>query len=168
MHRVSRSSYSLQKIPARLKAMSCQVASKLLLVVGVAIIDDFQQAQPPRVLVAQRPKGKSHEGLFEFPGGKIEDGETPEAAAVREIKEELGIEIKLDDLKPLSFASQPLGNGKHLLMPLFVSRRWSGDPKGLEGQEIKFVTAEELEQCSLTPADVPLIEPVVNEMMKHS
>jgi 8-oxo-dGTP diphosphatase len=150
------------RISVQMNAAASQ-STKLLLVVGVALIDS--KSKPPRVLISQRLPGKSNEGQYEFPGGKIEEGETPEDAAVREIKEELGIEISPENLKPISFASQSLGNGRHLLMPLFASRIWTGTPKGLEGQDIKFVSAEELDQCSLTPADIPLISPVVKEMI---
>lgn len=108
--------------------------------------------------------GKSHAGLWEFPGGKVEEGETAEDAAIRECREELGIELSVEDLKPLSFASHPLGTGRHLLMPLFVARRWKGEPIGAEGQAIKFVSAQDLGTCDLTPADIPLIRPVVREM----
>ncbi|MEZ5892867.1 MAG: (deoxy)nucleoside triphosphate pyrophosphohydrolase [Parvularculaceae bacterium] len=124
--------------------------AKLLLVAACALID-----QDGRVLVARRPEGKAHAGLWEFPGGKVADGETPEAALIRELQEELAIETKASCLAPAAFASQDLGEF-HLLMPLFACRKWTGTPKPLEHQELKWVRREALTGLEMPPADVPL------------
>jgi 8-oxo-dGTP diphosphatase len=123
----------------------------LIVVVAVALIDSDN-----RVLLAQRPAGKSHGGLWEFPGGKIEPGETPEAALVRELKEELGIEVPQRCLAPLTFASHTYGE-RHLLMPLYVCRNWQGDPEPLEGQSLAWVRKDKLRSYPMPPADAPLI-----------
>lgn len=124
--------------------------AKLLLVSACALID-----ADGRVLVARRPEGKDHAGLWEFPGGKVADGETPEAALIRELREELAIEIKASCLAPAAFASQALGE-IHLLMPLFVCRKWVGAPTPQEGQELKWVRREALTGLEMPPADIPL------------
>ncbi len=123
----------------------------LLLVGACALVDP-----DGRVLIAQRPEGKPMAGKWEFPGGKVEAGESPEAAVVRELREELGVEPCEQCLQPFAFASEPLQNGRHLLMPLFVCRRWDGfvDPK--EGQQIAWVRPERLAGYDLLPADRPL------------
>ena len=128
---------------------------KILLVVAVALID-----ADDRVLIAQRPEGKALAGLWEFPGGKIDQGERPEAALIRELKEELGITVKEACLAPLTFASYAYPEF-HLLMPLYVCRRWEGFVQSREGQALKWVRARELRQYPMPPADEPLIPPLV-------
>ena len=123
----------------------------LLLVVAVGLIDI-----DGRVLIAQRPEGKSMAGLWEFPGGKIEDGETPEEALIREMHEELGIETWESCLAPLTFASHTYEKF-HLLMPLFACRKWKGTPQSREGQALKWVRVVELRDYPMPAADVPLI-----------
>ena len=124
---------------------------KIILVSAVALID-----RDGRVLIAQRPKGKSMEGLWEFPGGKIESGETPEDALVRELYEELGIETWSSCLAPLTFASHGYSDF-HLLMPFFACRKWDGTPKSKEGQNLKWVNVNNLKHFPMPPADIPLI-----------
>jgi len=109
-----------------------------------------------RVLLAQRPEGKPMAGLWEFPGGKIEDGETPEVALIRELEEELGIDTWESCLAPLTFASHSYEDF-HLLMPLFVCRKWNGQVSPREGQTLKWVRAEDLRSYPMPAADVPLI-----------
>jgi 8-oxo-dGTP diphosphatase len=123
----------------------------LLLVAAVALIDD-----DGRVLIAQRPEGKSMAGLWEFPGGKVEAGETPENALCREIKEELDIELCRTCLAPFNFASHAYENF-HLLMPLYLCRTWEGEISPREGQAIKWVRGVELSRYPMPPADEPLI-----------
>jgi 8-oxo-dGTP diphosphatase len=127
------------------------VSVKLVLVAACALID-----ADGRVLVAQRPEGKSMAGLWEFPGGKIETGERPEQSLIRELKEELGIIVKEECLAPLTFASH-LYPDFHLLMPLYVCRRWEGFVKPQEGQRLKWVRPTELRDYPMPPADEPLI-----------
>lgn len=124
---------------------------KMLLVTAVALID-----ADGRVLLAQRPEGKSLAGLWEFPGGKVEPGETPEAALIRELQEELGIDTHASCLAPLSFASHSYEEF-HLLMPLFACRRWSGIAQPKEGQKLAWVRARDLRNYPMPPADLPLI-----------
>jgi 8-oxo-dGTP diphosphatase len=131
---------------------------KLLLVVAVALIDT-----EGRVLLAQRPQGKSLAGLWEFPGGKVETGETPEAALIRELTEELGIETKSSCLAPLTFASHSYDDF-HLLMPLFACRRWTGIPTPREGQNLAWVRAKDLRDYPMPPADIPLI-PILRDWL---
>ena len=128
---------------------------KILVVVAVAIID-----ADDRVLIAQRPEGKALAGLWEFPGGKIDQGERPEAALIRELQEELGIAVKEACLAPLTFASYAYPEF-HLLMPLYVCRRWEGFVQSREGQALKWVRARDLRQYPMPPADEPLIPPLV-------
>lgn len=123
----------------------------MVLVSAVALID-----VDGRVLLAQRPKGKSMAGLWEFPGGKVEAGETPEAALIRELHEELGINTWASCLAPLTFASHAYDDF-HLLMPLFACRKWDGIVEGREGQALKWVRANDLKNHPMPPADVPLI-----------
>ena len=124
---------------------------KILFVVACALVDVDR-----RVLIAQRPEGKSLAGLWEFPGGKLEEGETPEAALIRELHEELGISTKTACLAPLSFASHTYENF-HLLMPLYVCRKWQGQPQALEHQALKWVRPQALRDYPMPPADEPLI-----------
>lgn len=122
-----------------------------VLVSAVALVDDDN-----RILIAQRPEGKSMAGLWEFPGGKVEVGESPEAALIRELKEELSIDVTEACLAPFTFASH--GYEKfHLLMPLYVCRRWNGTPIPAEGQVLKWVRANKLKEYPMPPADIPLI-----------
>lgn len=122
-----------------------------LLVSAVALID-----VDGRILLAQRPPGKSMEGLWEFPGGKVEKDETPEAALVRELQEELGINTWKSCLAPLTFASHSYENF-HLLMPVFACRKWEGTPHPKEGQTLAWANVSELRNYPMPPADVPLI-----------
>ena len=131
---------------------------KTVLVVAAALVDP-----DGRVLISQRPEGKSMAGMWEFPGGKTEPGETPEAALIRELHEELGIETWGSCLAPLSFASHSYDDF-HLLMPLFVCRKWEGIAQGREGQDLKWVRAGALTGYSMPPADIPLI-PVLRELL---
>lgn len=124
---------------------------KLLLVVACALID-----ADGRVLLAQRPEGKSMAGLWEFPGGKVEPGETPEQSLIRELEEELGVITKPACLAPLSFASHAY-DGFHLLMPLFVCRRYEGNPTSRENQQLKWVRPQDLRSFAMPPADEPLV-----------
>jgi 8-oxo-dGTP diphosphatase len=127
------------------------VSVKLLLVAACALIDS-----DGRVLIAQRPQGKSMAGLWEFPGGKVEPGERPEQSLIRELKEELGIVVKEECLAPLTFASH-LYPDFHLLMPLYVCRRWEGIVAAQEQQRLKWVRPNELRTYPMPPADEPLI-----------
>lgn len=129
-----------------------------MLVAAVALID-----RDGRVLLAQRPKGKSMAGLWEFPGGKVEPGETPEAALIRELHEELGIETWKSCLAPLTFASHAY-ESFHLLMPLFVCRKWEGIPQGREGQSIAWAKPAQLRDFPMPPADLPLI-PILRDWL---
>jgi 8-oxo-dGTP diphosphatase len=131
---------------------------KILLVVACALIDS-----DGRILLAQRPEGKSLAGLWEFPGGKVEPGETPEETLVRELYEELGIVTKIACLAPLSFASHSYENF-HLLMPLYICRRYEGIPQGKEGQALKWVRPQALRDYPMPPADEPLI-PVLQDLL---
>ena len=130
--------------------------AKLLLVAACALVDT-----DGRVLIAQRPQGKTMAGLWEFPGGKVEEGESPEETLIRELREELGIETKEACLAPLTFASHDYQDF-HLVMPLFVCRRWQGLAKGREGQALKWVRPAELRQYPMPPADAPLIAPLID------
>ena len=131
---------------------------RLLLVSAVALIDS-----DGRVLLAQRPAGKSLAGLWEFPGGKVELSETPEAALIRELREELGIETQTSCLAPLTFASHSYPDF-HLLMPLFACRRWEGTPQPREQQTLKWVRAGDLRNYPMPPADLPLI-PILRDWL---
>jgi 8-oxo-dGTP diphosphatase len=131
---------------------------KTLLVSAVALID-----VEGRVLLAQRPEGKSMAGLWEFPGGKVEQGETPETALIRELREELGIDTWASCLAPLTFASHSYDDF-HLLMPLFACRRWEGVPRGREGQALEWVRVQDLRAYPMPPADVPLI-PILRDWL---
>ncbi len=124
---------------------------RLVLVAACALIDP-----DGRILIAQRPAGKSMAGLWEFPGGKIEAGERPEQSLIRELKEELGIAVKEECLAPLTFASH-LYPDFHLLMPLYVCRRWEGIVTAQERQNLKWVRPAELKNYPMPPADEPLI-----------
>lgn len=131
---------------------------KTVLVAAVALID-----ADGRVLLAQRPEGKSLAGLWEFPGGKVEPGETPEVALIRELHEELGIETWGSCLAPLTFASHSY-ESFHLLMPLFACRRWQGIPHGREGQALAWVCPRDMRDYPMPPADLPLI-PILRDWL---
>ncbi|SFN42823.1 8-oxo-dGTP diphosphatase [Roseovarius lutimaris] len=131
---------------------------KIVLVSAVALID-----VDGRVLLAQRPVGKSMAGLWEFPGGKVEPGETPEHALIRELQEELGINTWSSCLAPLTFASHSYDDF-HLLMPLFACRKWEGTAQGREGQTLKWVRAADLKSYPMPPADIPLI-PILRDWL---
>ncbi len=124
---------------------------KLLIVAAAALIDAHD-----RILITQRPPGKAMAGLWEFPGGKLEPGETPENALVRELREELDLEVAATDLAPLTFASHTYDDF-HLLMPLYTCRRWQGTVKLIDVSAAKFVTAPELSDAAMPAADVPLV-----------
>jgi len=124
---------------------------KIVLVSAVALID-----VDGRVLLAQRPEGKSMAGLWEFPGGKVEPDETPEAALIRELEEELGINTWASCLAPLTFASHSYDNF-HLMMPLFACRKWEGTPQAREGQTLKWVKPLEMGAYPMPAADIPLV-----------
>ncbi|MBS1168432.1 MAG: putative mutator protein mutT [Proteobacteria bacterium] len=129
---------------------------KMVLVVACALID-----ADGRILLAQRPEGKALAGLWEFPGGKLEVGERPEDALIRELFEELGIVVKPACLAPLTFASHAYDDF-HLLMPLYVCRRWNGEITGREGQALAWARPQKLRDYPMPPADAPLIPHLVD------
>jgi 8-oxo-dGTP diphosphatase len=131
---------------------------KILHVSAAALIDI-----DGRVLLTQRPEGKSMAGLWEFPGGKIEDGETPEQALIRELHEELGINTWSSCLAPLTFASHTYEDF-HILMPLFACRKWEGIPHGKEGQNLKWVRPNQLKDYPMPPADEPIV-PILRDWL---
>jgi len=122
-----------------------------MMVVAAALID-----REGRVLVQRRPVGKMMAGLWEFPGGKIEPGETPESALARELDEELGIAVDLSRLSPAVFASEPLA-GRHMLLLLYICRSWEGAPRALDAEELMWCTPDSLRALDMPPADRPLI-----------
>ncbi len=124
---------------------------EVLLVVACALIDP-----DGRVLLARRPEGKTMAGLWEFPGGKVYPAELPEVALIRELKEELGIDVTASCLAPLTFASHTY-EAFHLLMPLYVCRKWSGVAQAKEGQQLKWIKPARLRDYRMVPADIPLI-----------
>ncbi len=136
--------------------------TKLVLVVAVAFLDSHG-----RVLLAERPAGKSMAGLYEFPGGKVEPGETPEAALVRELQEELGVTIDIEKCFPLTFASHSYEKF-HLLMPLYGCTRWDGDFCSKEGQKFEWVDPEKLLEVPMPEADYPLLPAVLQAMRKQA
>jgi 8-oxo-dGTP diphosphatase len=129
---------------------------KLLLVAACALVDP-----DGRVLVAQRPDGKHLAGLWEFPGGKVEPDETPEVTIIRELKEELGIDTEASCLAPLSFASHSYDDF-HLVMPLYVCRKWQGIVRPMEAQALKWKHPRDLRDMPMPPADLPLIAPLID------
>jgi 8-oxo-dGTP diphosphatase len=132
---------------------------KLTLVVACALIDADK-----RVLIAQRPAGKAMAGLWEFPGGKVEPGERPETTLIRELHEEIGIDVKEACLAPLTFASHAYDNF-HLLMPLYICRRWEGNLTAREGQNLAWVRANKLRDYPMPPADISLIPYLTDLLM---
>lgn len=126
--------------------------SGLLLVVAAALVD-----AGGRVLVQQRPLGKPMAGLWEFPGGKVEEGEVPEAALARELAEELGISVACDALAPIAFASEGLGS-RHLLLLLYVARTWEGDAEPRHASALQWARPSEMRALAMPPADVPLVD----------
>ena len=128
------------------------LAAPLLLPVVAAALVDLEG----RVLLQQRPEGKSLAGLWEFPGGKVEPGETPEAALIRELEEELAIVVPHACLAPATFASTPLGD-RHLLLLLYITRKWTGVPRALEATALRWVKPNEMHALPMPPADRPLI-----------
>lgn len=128
------------------------MTSPLLLVVAAALI-----GRDGRVLLQQRAPHRSMPGLWEFPGGKVEAGETPEQALVREIEEELGVGLSPAALTPLAFASEELG-ARHLVLLLYGAREWDGEPQALDASAIRWTTIEEMRRLPMPPADVPLVE----------
>lgn len=126
-------------------------AVPVLLVAAVALVD-----ADGRVLLAQRPPGKAMAGMWEFPGGKVQEGETPEQALIRELKEELGIDTAESCLAPLTFASHRYERF-HLLMPLYACRVWKGEPTPLEGQSLAWVKPVRMKDYPMPPADIPLV-----------
>ena len=131
---------------------------KLVLVAAVALIDP-----DGRVLLAQRPEGKPMAGLWEFPGGKVEPDETPEACLIRELHEELGIDTWQSCLAPLTFASHTYEHF-HLLMPLYACRKWAGVARGAEGQNLSWVKPAQFREYPMPPADLPLI-PILRDWL---
>jgi 8-oxo-dGTP diphosphatase len=129
---------------------------RILLVAAVALVD-----VDGRVLIAKRPEGKTLAGLWEFPGGKVEAHEQPESALIRELKEELAIDVTEACLAPLTFASHSYEDF-HLLMPLYVCRRWKGLVTAVEGQELKWVSPVKLRDYPMPPADLPLIPHLID------
>ena len=132
-------------------AIAADASPPIVLVAAVALVDP-----DGRVLLAERPAGKSMAGLWEFPGGKVDAGETPEAALIRELAEELGIDVTASCLAPLTFASHTYRDF-HLLMPLYVCRKWSGIPAAREGQRLAWVWPARLGDYPMPPADAPLV-----------
>jgi 8-oxo-dGTP diphosphatase len=132
---------------------------KLILVVACALVDADK-----RVLIAQRPAGKSMAGLWEFPGGKVEPGERPEITLIRELHEEIGITVKEACLAPLTFASHAYDDF-HLLMPLYICRRWDGEVRPREGQKLAWARANKLRDYAMPPADIPLIPHLIDLLM---
>lgn len=129
---------------------------KLLLVAACALVD-----ADGRVLIARRPAGKEMAGLWEFPGGKVDQGERPEQTLIRELKEELGIQVQEACLAPLTFASHSY-EAFQLLMPLWICRKWEGQPEALEGQELAWVRPNRLRDYPMPPADEPLIPHLID------
>jgi 8-oxo-dGTP diphosphatase len=134
-------------------------AINVILVVASALVDADK-----RVLITQRPEGKTLAGLWEFPGGKVEPGERPEETLIRELQEEIGITVKEACLAPLTFASHAYEDF-HLLMPLYICRRWDGEVIAREGQNLAWVRANKLRDYKMPPADIPLIPHLIDLLM---
>jgi 8-oxo-dGTP diphosphatase len=131
---------------------------RIVVVAACALVD-----ADGRVLVAQRPEGKTMAGLWEFPGGKVDDGERPETALIRELREELGIDVSEACLAPLTFASHAYDDF-HLLMPLYVCRRWKGEVRAQENQALRWVKPLRLRDFPMPPADIPLIAHLIDAL----
>ncbi len=131
---------------------------RIVVVAACALVD-----VDGRVLVAQRPEGKTMAGLWEFPGGKVDDDERPEAALIRELREELGIDVSEACLAPLTFASHAYDDF-HLLMPLYVCRRWKGEVRPLENQALRWIRPARLRELPMPPADIPLIAHLIDAL----
>src|SRR5438067_8303355 len=144
------------KSTAPIAARSAMTGVRLVLVAACALID-----ADGRVLISRRPEGKPMAGLWEFPGGKIETNERPEVALIRELKEELAIDVSEACLAPLTFASHSYETF-HLLMPLYVCRRWEGTIRALEGQELKWLTTNRLRDYPMPPADLRIIQHLID------
>jgi 8-oxo-dGTP diphosphatase len=142
-----------------LQSIWCMAHINVTLVVACALVD-----ADGRVLIAQRPAGKTLAGLWEFPGGKVEGGERPEQTLIRELQEEIGIIVKEACLAPLTFASHAYDDF-HLLMPLYICRRWDGDAIAREGQKLAWVRANKLRDYPMPPADIPLIPHLIDLLM---
>ncbi|WP_208541164.1 8-oxo-dGTP diphosphatase MutT [Bartonella capreoli] len=136
-----------------------QIKRSLLLVVACALLD-----KDNRVLLAKRPSGRSMSGLWEFPGGKVEEGETPEESLIRELKEELDIHVQKNDFLPLTFASHSYETF-HLLMPFYICRHYRGIPQGREGQNLKWIFINDLDKYSMPDADKPLVQVLKNFLL---
>lgn len=147
----SRSTPTTARDPARAPAGGEAGAARITLVVAAALVD-----ADGRVLICRRPPGRHLAGLWEFPGGKVGRGETPEAALIRELREEIGVATDESCLAPLSFASHAY-ESFHLLMPLYACRKWKGAPRPVEGQEIRWVRTDRLADHPMPPADRPLV-----------
>jgi 8-oxo-dGTP diphosphatase len=145
--------------PAALESTSRMANIKVVLVIACALVDVDK-----RVLIAQRPPGKALAGLWEFPGGKVEPGERPEETLIRELREELGIEVREPCLAPLTFASHAYDDF-HLLMPLYICRRWEGQVLAREGQALAWVRANKLRDYPMPPADLPLLPHLIDLLM---
>ncbi len=143
---------------ATIEASPAIAAKRLVLVAACALIDT-----DGRVLIARRPEGKAMAGLWEFPGGKVEPGESPEETLARELHEELGVEICVPCLSPLIFASHGYENF-HLLMPLYACRKWTGLPVAREGQALKWVRPAKLADYPFVPADKPLLPLIADRL----
>lgn len=128
----------------------------MMLVVAAALTN-----QVGEILLQKRPDGRSMAGLWEFPGGKVEAGESPEIALARELHEELGIQVDLTDLRPIAFASEALGV-RHLILLLYICERWEGEPQPLDTPEIRWVAPEAMHALPMPPADKPLVVALVN------
>ena len=138
--------------------MNAPRSRRILLVAACALVD-----ADGRVLLTQRPEGKALAGLWEFPGGKVEPGETPEETLIRELEEEIGVRTKAACLAPLTFASHAYPDF-HLLMPLYVCRKYQGIPMPREGQKLKWVRASALRDYPMPPADLPLV-PILQDLL---
>ena len=137
---------------------------KILLVVAAAIIN-----QHGEILLAQRPQGKQLAGSWEFPGGKLEAGESPEAALIRELKEELGITAQPQDLEPFWFLSHPYPQfAFHLLMPVYLLKKWQGTPHALEHAALRWSKPDDMHQLNMIEADTPLVDKLKEEFARHA